>query len=220
MPLRDEEILPTRFGNAIRAFETYPAEIYGADAISIWLRLSSVIPKEYMQQIQDTRSQVDFFVNCCLFSSITTLLAFARLVSRMISMFYNEHQLSHAVITGLGAFGPWLGISVIATYASYQWAIISVPAWGELVMSAFDCYLPALAKQLGFELPQTGLERRSFWTTFSQQLLYRHDRKGELLFYPEKWRQIGEAALAKQSEPSVKGSVDTDAEETKCRNSD
>ena len=50
-PLRDDEVLPTRFGNAIRAFETYPSEIYGADAITIWLRLTSVMPKEFMQQI-------------------------------------------------------------------------------------------------------------------------------------------------------------------------
>jgi hypothetical protein len=60
MPSEESLILPTRFDNAIRAFETYPGDIYGADGIVIWLRLTSVIPKAFADQIQDTRSQVDF----------------------------------------------------------------------------------------------------------------------------------------------------------------
>ena len=65
------------------------------------------------------------------------------------------------------------------------------------------CYLPALATQLGFELPQTEVGRRCFWTTFSQQLLYRRNRKGELLFDPEKWHQIGGRTSTEKLEPTV-----------------
>jgi hypothetical protein len=40
----------------------------------------------------------------------------------------------------------------------------------------------------GLVLPPTEGERRSFWTTFSQQLLYRRGLNGELLFHFEKWK--------------------------------
>ena len=51
----------------------------------------------------------------------------------------------------------------------YEWAVSCIPAWGELVVSAFACYLPALAAQCGFALPTTDAQRQAFWTTFSQQ---------------------------------------------------
>src|ERR1019366_8978839 len=60
MPPLESDILPTRFGNAIKAFEVYPRDIYGADGVVIWPRLTSVIPKTFGEQIQDIRSQIDF----------------------------------------------------------------------------------------------------------------------------------------------------------------
>src|SRR5262245_50791207 len=78
MPSRLSDVLPTRFGNAIRAFEVYPRDIYGADAIAIWLRLTSVMPKEFSEQIRDARGQVDLLINCCFFSLIITIIGVAR----------------------------------------------------------------------------------------------------------------------------------------------
>jgi hypothetical protein len=80
MPSREADILPTRFGNAIKAFEVYPRDIYGADGIVIWLRLVSVLPKAFGEQIQDMRSQIDFLVNCCFFSAIVGVLGFLRAI--------------------------------------------------------------------------------------------------------------------------------------------
>jgi hypothetical protein len=71
-----------------------------------------------------------------------------------------------------------------------------------LVMSAFDCYLPALAGQFGFELPATESKRRNFWTTFSQQLIYRREPNGKSPFRLEKWKQV---TSHKQLERDVKG---------------
>jgi hypothetical protein len=75
MPLQEKKVLATRFGNAIRAFEVYPREIYGADGVVIWSRLTSVIPKAFGEQIQDIRSQIDFLINSWFFSLIVAFLA-------------------------------------------------------------------------------------------------------------------------------------------------
>jgi hypothetical protein len=69
-------------------------------------------------------------------------------------------------------------------------------------MSAFDCYLPTLAGQFGFELPTTEAQRRTFWTTFSQQLIYRREPDGRLPFRLEDWKQ--KVLTSPTSEPEGK----------------
>jgi hypothetical protein len=96
----------------------------------------------------------------------------------------------HAFVSSMEAFGLlWTLAGFSAAYLFYLWAVTRVPAWGELVMSAFDCYLPALAGQFGFELPATELEQRSFWISLSRQLIYRREPNGQLPFHLEAWKR-------------------------------
>jgi hypothetical protein len=62
----------------------------------------------------------------------------------------------------------------VATYLS-----IAGPSLSYQLRAVFDCYLPALAEQLRFELPATEAKRRRFWTTFSQQLIYGLEPNGK-----------------------------------------
>jgi hypothetical protein len=81
-------------------------------------------------------------------------------------------------------------------------------------MSAFDCYLPTLARQLGFEPPTTDADRREFWTTFSQQLIYRREPDGETPFRIEKWKQAQSTTANKEMERANE-SQDSKAQETR-----
>jgi hypothetical protein len=38
-------ILPTRFGNILRGFEQYPRHVFGIEPITMWGRLTAVIPR-------------------------------------------------------------------------------------------------------------------------------------------------------------------------------
>ena len=88
----------------------------------------------------------------------------------------------------------WIVGALLAAWLFYAWALTRVPAWGEMVMTTFDCYLPGLAKQLGFELPPSSETRIAFWTAFSQMLVYRRDPEGTLAFRPEEWpTHVGDA---------------------------
>jgi hypothetical protein len=42
-PSEQRLILPTRFGNAIRAFEDYSRQVYGADGIPLWIHLKLIL---------------------------------------------------------------------------------------------------------------------------------------------------------------------------------
>jgi hypothetical protein len=193
MPSQEGDVLPTRFGKAIKAFEVYPRDIYGADSIVIWLRLVSVLPPAYLELIQGIRSQIDFLVNCWFFSIVLSLLG-------LIRFFWsaNLHGLGTATGNLTASFQAawllWVFGGMIAAYLSYEWAVSRIPAWGELVMSSFDCYLPTLATQLSFELPADEEKRRAFWTTFSQQLIYRREPDGRLPFRHEDWKPVSPAA--------------------------
>ena len=174
-PTSEMEVMPTYFGNLIRSFEVYPREVYGADGVAVWLRLASVMPKDFMELLEGARAQVDCFVN---FTYLALLFALVSLT--IAASDANWHQMPD-----WGAFGPVghrhvivsVGAFVFAGF-TYYWAANCTIAWGGLVKSAFDCYLPALIKQLGFMVPPTETERREFWAEFSTLITYQLPMSG------------------------------------------
>lgn len=215
MPSKESDVLPTRFGNAIKAFEVYPRDVYGADGVTMWLRLSSVVPKSFSDKIDESRSQIDFLINCCLFSAAISALGFGRTIYsacwRSVDLYSRD-----GVVAFISSFEPhwllWTIGGAIASYGFYSWAVTRVPAWGDVVMSAFDCYLPALATQLGFELPKTEAKQRDFWTTLSQQMTYGREPDGRLPFRMESWPRVPQRAP--EAEPKAR-TVDQELEEQK-----
>ena len=154
--------MPTRFGNVIKAFETYSDRVYGLEGTIGWARLIGVIPASYASVTNDARAEVDFFVNYCALSGSVGLLALARCIGSFVT----------AVAGAQCLIFLFSGLAALATaYASYRGAAERASAWGDTVKAAVDLYLPALAKQLGYELPNTGEERLAFWEAVNNQML-------------------------------------------------
>jgi hypothetical protein len=63
-------------------------------------------------------------------------------------------------------------VALIIAVAMYEGAIARAQSWGGLVKSVFDLYLPALAKQLGYRLPEKGDDRQRFWDAVNSMFLY------------------------------------------------
>ena len=83
MPSLEEDVLPTRFGNAIKAFEVYPRDIYGARSASLSrLRLVSVLPSFISRtNFQGALEvQIDFFVIVAFFPRLFRYSGVAHLV--------------------------------------------------------------------------------------------------------------------------------------------
>lgn len=149
-------VLPTRFGNIIRAFETYPLRVYNVDGISAWLRLESVIPVRYADTIASARAQVDFFVSL-LFLALGLCVLCAG--SLLISQFVSGWEWTAGILRRAVA----IPVLLLLAFFCYEAAIHRARAWGDYVRSAFDLYLPTLAKQLGYDLPATKEKRQAFW---------------------------------------------------------
>jgi hypothetical protein len=165
-PLREDQFLPTRFGNRIRAFEMYSNDVYGADAVTLWTRLGMILPKQCLAVVDDARAEVNFMMNCFYIAVLLGLASISRLAIEWFTC-----------VTTFPSDGATLavaaGASALISYFAYLMATARVVAWGEAVESAFDCFLPALAKQLGYALPPLGSQRKVFWDDITRLLLYR-----------------------------------------------
>jgi hypothetical protein len=171
-------VLPTRFGNVIRAFETYALVNYNLDSIPGWVRLQGIMPKDSRAMVDDARTEVDFFVNLWLFAVLFVLIALFRCIGKVFFLYADplrllEEAWGFALAAAMGGLACWL---------AYEGAIDRARAWGETVKSSFDLYLPTLAGKLGYELPATGNDRRIFWDAVNSSFLYQEPIK------PEDWK--------------------------------
>lgn len=179
-PNSEADVLPTSFGNVIRAFEVYSKQVYGADAIPVWMRLVSVIPKDYAAQIDAVRAEVDCFVNITSLAFILSVVSLGRVAASGLNV-------THGMIVAIIAFS----VSILSYYSAVSRAI----TWGEVVKSTFDCYLPTLVKQLGYAVPPTEAERKAFWEQFNARVLYRSPMSCE-------WPPVDKSDDKESSEPS------------------
>jgi len=155
-PPEPEYVLPTRLGNAIRAFEYYANERYGIDPITLWSRLLSVIPEEFLNIIKDTIASFNFLINLVL---IVLLLGLELLI---LPPYGNlEWRL-------LGVLG-----SLIISYLLYREAVKQAVAWGYNFNAAFDLYRRDLLKQLGFHPPSTLEKEKELWTKIMQFIRFK-----------------------------------------------
>ena len=155
-PDREQLVLPTSFGNILRAFETYSRVMYGADSIPVWTRLLAVIPKDYQQFIDTAKTLVDFWVNTWLINVATFVIYLGNLIC------YRQLKL---------VFLPF--ICLIAAYIAYQKAKRAAVSWGNFVKAAFDLFLGDLQKKLAITHDDPDSEDNTvLWQKFSQAILY------------------------------------------------
>jgi hypothetical protein len=167
-PTKDGDFLPTAFGNRIRSFEVYSRDVFGAESVCVWDRLGAIIPKEFLDSVNDARAQVDFLVNISVLAFVLAMLSAAAAIGSLMQ----GQSIGAPVHDGVQHYVMGVGIASLVCYSAYRWATERVSAWGTLVKSAFDLYLSALAKQLGYSLPPDSNRRRSFWEDYSRQATY------------------------------------------------
>jgi hypothetical protein len=174
-------IMPTRFGNVIAAFEVYSRQIYNADSIPVWLRLASVVPKDFASEIEDARAPVNCFVNICYLALVVCGFALGRIVAGIDQSHIlveatgmPTHATIQASLPAAACYDAEVALAaLVVAWIAYRWATHLAIAWGELVKSAFDCYLPALVRQLGYATPPDAALRQKFWDEFSNLAIYR-----------------------------------------------
>lgn len=166
-------LMPTRFGNVVRAVELYPFTVYGVDSVQVWARLIAVVPKDFAAVLNDLRAQVNCLVNLVF---ILGLLGAAAVVAAVLDTPWEAlfGRLRYGDLAGPPVSRVFLiGVGALAGAAlAYKALIERTVAWGQSVKAAFDCYLPALLTQLGYETPDRDSERAVLWADLNKLFVY------------------------------------------------
>jgi hypothetical protein len=179
-PSQEGLVLATSFGNTMRAFEDYPRVLYQFESIHGWCRIQAVMSKEYRQLIDSGRAMMDLWVNMW-FVGLVVILAYVCL----------------AACTWQAQVWWFPFVAILLTFLIFQLARDAAERWGELVKGAFDVYLPALCKKLGYALPTTNAEERHFWLRLSQAMVFRDvNSRAELDQFRPKAALEGDAATS------------------------
>lgn len=156
-------VLPTRLGNVIRSFESYPYRQYRIRAITVWPRLTAVVDKDYAAQIEGIKSTLDFTLNGSLLSGVLAALVLG------VRLFYP---------VGLAEARVWIPVALellvlmLASYGLYLAALSRANAWGSSVKGAFDIYRWKLLESLGYRYaPETLDKERELWDWISTRLI-------------------------------------------------
>jgi len=178
-PDKESLILPTPFGNTLRAFESYPRVMYGLESIDGWSRLLAVVPVDYRDLIDSAKAQVDFWVNLGFLSLI--------LVVGNLSLF-GIYRLRPSI---------WLlTVAVLVLLISPWRARRLAVEWGDYVKGAFDVYRFALLDLLSIKRPGSRKEEFETWKSFSQAIIYR---------LPERIPELKKLAGDSATEPPAPG---------------
>lgn len=165
-PEREDLVLPTRFGNVVRAFERYPQVVYGIDSIQAWGRLQALLGESYCTLLDDAKAQLDLLVNLWFGGVLIAALNVGLLV-------WSSRHLEPAVWASNPQAWIVLGVAIAAAVIAAKWAQSAAMQWGVLVKGAFDLYRGDLARQMGLEIPRSVEHERRMWTKVAQTMLYR-----------------------------------------------
>ncbi len=175
-PDKEGLVLPTAFGNCVRAFECYPVVMYKLKIVEGWTRLISVVPKEYLDLIDTAKAETDLWLNLWFLSLVT--IGDAIFTSRHLLLPLNTEYLTpyiQPLLTIVGACG-------FAFFASWMAARAAIE-WGSTFKAAVDVYLPELYDRLGFPVPASNADAKNYWDQFSDAISYRNP----LAMPPRRW---------------------------------
>lgn len=128
-----EARFPTRLGNLIDSYESYPSKRYGVDAIFHWYRLWLSLDKDLREELDNRQALADssVYASVALFiSGLLWLLYWLLSVmgSQLIRHFSQD-------------YGLWLGAGfIVISYVMYRAALHPQAQYGESFKSVFDLH--------------------------------------------------------------------------------
>lgn len=141
-----DRLMPTRFGNIIRAAEQ-EAQRYGMDAATVWPRLYVTLPEAFTAHFAAAAAALDLMV------TISMLGAGFAVLGGAVAVILLPWYMAVLCLVG-GALTAWLG---------YHAAVRAAFVHGELIRTAFDVHRWLLLDAMGLQRPASlGAERKQW----------------------------------------------------------
>jgi hypothetical protein len=189
-PVEDDQVRPTRFGNGMRAFETYAQNRYNLSSQVLWTELISAVPQALRDEQEQARASVNFFVSLIYLSGLfglSALLTFWRT---------SEDNKSLLLISG--------GIALLFCPIWYRLAVMTTSYWHSTVQALVNMGRKEVAAQLGLQIPLELEEERNMWR-YVTWFVY-EDYRPQWADALRKYRQDPRSVLS-DSQPSATGSA-------------
>lgn len=171
-PERSDLLLPTRVGNAVRAFERHSKLRWGLDSVTLWPRIEGLLSATEREAFFDAKTNFCVFIN----GSVGALIVGVVLV--VDQAVYTAHPASYWAL---------YAIPFVVGYALYRMAISPATEWGDHVRSAFDCHRLEIYDKLGVRAPTSFSDERALADRVNKALLY-----GRPLLSDDLWRAKNE----------------------------
>ncbi|MFP4394617.1 MAG: hypothetical protein ACLFTI_05070 [Anaerolineales bacterium] len=183
------EILSTKIGNAIAAFEEYPETHYSMNAIALWPRLVPVLEdKEFLKYVTQEKAVFDFLLN----TWVVTAMIGIELAYRSVFLWQFLPALAILAATG------------IACFFIYEGMYIAARQWGTVVRVAFDRHRHDLAQSLYLRPAKSFFEERRRWDAISDFYLFGRPTVNAHFIPQSNLRQFKEILLeTKKDEPQA-----------------
>jgi hypothetical protein len=150
-PVSDDQIAPTRLGNAIRRVEEYGYQRYRLDSQALWYELTAAAPRQLRRQVDNARAGVDFFV-CLLYGNL--LVA----VVALISLSARGSNSLALVVTA--------GVAIAVTPLWYRLAVVATDDWALATRALVDVGRTSLADAVGLQIPKELTKEREMWDEY------------------------------------------------------
>lgn len=165
-PATSDALLPTRFGNALRAFERHPRSRYNLNGIYAYPRIAALLNEAEREAVTEARTDVAFFVN----SALLALLVLATLTVDAVVQDWIATGWFVATVAG----------AVAVCLSAYRAAVLAGVRWGSTVRASFDLHRFELYEAMGMKRPESPQEERAIAEAVNRCFVYALPLPGEL----------------------------------------
>jgi hypothetical protein len=184
-PIDEEDILPTRLGNVLRASECYADERYKLNSLVMFPKLLHVLPQPFIHELEDKNNRFIFLIHSSFLSYIIGVGAlligmFSKLLwSPICSSPYMPNWITKYLCEaglfqkGLSLLSSteyvFVGIFFLAVgYILYRVSVTAAREFALQVRAGFDLYRFDLLRQLSHRLPVTLNDEKQIWQLLSE----------------------------------------------------
>jgi hypothetical protein len=125
---------PTRLGNLITEYETYPDIKYGMDGVFYWYRIALYLDKDLRTELDEQQSVVDGFLYLSFVLYVTCGIFILYAFLNYFTNFGLTAQLTGSTLLVVAAASGLLG------YILYRLSLPSHAQYGQLFKATFDCF--------------------------------------------------------------------------------
>ncbi|MGC9400213.1 MAG: hypothetical protein ACP5HM_13910 [Anaerolineae bacterium] len=197
-PFSREAVLPTAFGNLLRAAEAYAGDRYGIDAVRLWPRLIHVIPQSYYEKVEQSNNGLAFLINCSILSLLFSLLCGLATGYQILALSLTQATNGAMYcVTPIGSgqclvtitepqvylysYGFLFIFMLCLFFIFYKGSFPIVIQYGDMIRSSFDLFRFRLLEEFHLEPPKTLQAEREVWRKISEFLVM-GEHRGTLCF--------------------------------------